>query len=129
MRLSRPQIGIGIFLALMGIGALFPPDETPAPVVSSPAPKENPLRQKHNGVTGQEFIDFCMDNAGAQLLTNPQTAKHPNLLQQNAPYLSTLNDWAWQGWVEGANLYGVTGRVNYVCWRDGGGGVNIEAVE
>lgn len=130
---KRLGITLSILAVLMVIGALFPsPEETESTTTASPTTpptrEESPLKKHHNGFTGREFVDFCLENAATELLQNPQTAKHPNLFQRNDPYISSLGDWAWSSWVEGANLYGVQGRINYACWRTANGKVTIKAV-
>lgn len=130
---NRIGITLSILVVLIMIGALFPsPEETESTTTASPATsptrEESPLKKRHNGFTGRQFVDFCLENAATELLRNPLTAKHPNLLQQNDPYISNQGDWAWRGWVEGQNAYGVKARVNYACWRTANGKVTIEAV-
>lgn len=126
---KRHRTPLIIFAIIMLIGAFFSPDEpsTPSTPPATTRP-ETALSKRHNGVTGKQFVDFCKKSAPGELLQNPTTAVHPNLLQRNDPYISASGDWAWTSWVEGSNLYGIKGRIAYTCFRGKDGKVTIQAV-
>jgi len=68
-----------------------------------------------HGITGSQFVEACQKTAATQLLQNPQTAKHPVLLDQSLPALANDLIWIHVTWIEGSNNLGQTARIQYRC--------------
>lgn len=115
----KPWQKIATVIFILFIIGIFVPEE-PQPQTTQ-QPKQPSIWEQTNshGITGSQFVEACQKHAATQLLQNPETAKHPGLLDQSLPVL--VNDaWLYITWIEGSSAIGQTARIQYRC------NINIE---